>query len=328
MKKITIGLVTYNRPILLRRAVQSILNQSYKNFVLYIGNDYISEDITFSSLGIKKNANIIIYNHKKNLGERENLNFLLKKSKTEWFCWLGDDDFLHKDFFKILYNGTLKFKQHKIVASYSDYSRKKFKIDKRNNNYLLFKKEDFLIGYTSKNIRLIGTFGLIKTTILKKLEGIPKTGPSLKINGIKTNHYPYCDPLLAMLLSKEGKIIWINKKLVYLNTDSNSITARTTEYKTYVAAEYYVLQKLRNITKNFKNKMQKNQVFDNMIKWFFINRAGIIERRNPFINIFFSLKLIIDTFVLFNNHSKKNLQLSFNHVFEILKAIFRSAKKK
>ena len=30
MTKITIGLVTYNRPSLLKRAVKSILNQSYQ----------------------------------------------------------------------------------------------------------------------------------------------------------------------------------------------------------------------------------------------------------------------------------------------------------
>ena len=33
MKKITIGLVTYNRPELLKRAVKSILNQSFKNLI-------------------------------------------------------------------------------------------------------------------------------------------------------------------------------------------------------------------------------------------------------------------------------------------------------
>ena len=39
MKKITIGIVTFDRIELLKRAVESVLVQSYKNFVIYIGND-------------------------------------------------------------------------------------------------------------------------------------------------------------------------------------------------------------------------------------------------------------------------------------------------
>ena len=64
MNKITIGLATYNRPMLLKRAVRSILNQTYNNFKLLIGNDYPFEKVTYKTLGIK-NKKITIFNHKK-----------------------------------------------------------------------------------------------------------------------------------------------------------------------------------------------------------------------------------------------------------------------
>ena len=54
MNKITVGLITYNRPLLLKRALKSVLNQSYKNFEILIGNDYPDNKISFKSLGIKK----------------------------------------------------------------------------------------------------------------------------------------------------------------------------------------------------------------------------------------------------------------------------------
>ena len=40
MKKITVGLITYNRPKLLKRAILSLQNQSFKNFEVLIGNDF------------------------------------------------------------------------------------------------------------------------------------------------------------------------------------------------------------------------------------------------------------------------------------------------
>ena len=126
MNKITIGLATYNRPMLLKRAVRSILNQTYNNFKLLIGNDYPFEKVTYKTLGIKKNKKITIFNHKKNLGERNNMNFLLNKSQSKWFIWLSDDDYFHKDLFKRLLEQVKNFSD-KPIACYSNYSRKKIK---------------------------------------------------------------------------------------------------------------------------------------------------------------------------------------------------------
>ena len=332
MKKITIGLVTYNRPIFLKRAVKSILNQSYKNFILYIGNDYIYKKVSFESLGIKKTNKIKIFNHSKNLGERDNLNFLLNKSKSDWFCWLGDDDYLHKDFFKILYEGVLRFKNKKPVACYSNYSRAKLKNDKKNRKYNLFNKENFLLGFTSKKIRMIGTFGLINTKILKKIDGIHKTGLSFKKNKITTSHYPYCDPLIPILLSNYGKIIWIDERLVYLNTDKNSTSGNTDDYSVYISAEKYVFKKLKKTVMNNKNYFIKNeiknQILANMLNWFFNTRKEVLERRSPIINIFSIIKIFTDSLALFYLLPKKNLNLFFEYQKSILKVVFKSSTKK
>ena len=113
MKKISIGVTTYNRNNLLKRAVKSILNQSYKNYEILIGNDFVKKKINCKSLGFT-DSRIKIYNHQKNLGEVENMNFLLNKSKSKWFTWLADDDFLEKDFLKDLYNNIHKFGEKKL----------------------------------------------------------------------------------------------------------------------------------------------------------------------------------------------------------------------
>ena len=53
-----IGITTYNRPEMLREAVISIINQTYDNFELLIGNDYIETTVTFDKLEINKSKNI------------------------------------------------------------------------------------------------------------------------------------------------------------------------------------------------------------------------------------------------------------------------------
>lgn len=328
MTKITIGLVTFNRPDLLKRAVKSILNQSYKNFILYIGNDYVEKNVTFKSLGIKKTNKIKIFNHKKNLGERDNLNFLLNLSKTEWFCWLGDDDYFHKDFFKIMYEGSTKFKKEDLVACYSNYSRAILNNDKKVINYHLFNKNDFLLGFTSKKIRLIGIYGLIKTKILKKIKGIHKTGLSFKLNKIETSHYPYCDPLVAIMLSNFGKIAWVNERLVHLNTDGISISAKTTDYNIYKSAEEYVLKKLKNIIKNIKDYSIKDEIVTNMINRFFHTRAEILARRGLLTNLIASPKIFLDNLILFSKLPKKNFVIFLKKQIMIFKVIHNSMKKK
>ena len=122
MQKISIGVTTYNRNNLLKRAIRSILNQSYRNFEILIGNDYVKKKINKKILGTS-DPRIKIFNYKKNLGEVENMNYLLKKSKSKWFTWLADDDFLNKNFLKDLYNSLNLHKNKKVVAVYSNYRR-------------------------------------------------------------------------------------------------------------------------------------------------------------------------------------------------------------
>ena len=57
---VTIGITSYNRPDLLREAVLSIINQTYINFELLIGNDYIKTPVTFNMLGIDPDPRVKI----------------------------------------------------------------------------------------------------------------------------------------------------------------------------------------------------------------------------------------------------------------------------
>jgi len=89
--KISVIIPTHNRPELLKRAVQSVLNQSFQDFEIIVVDD-----------GLEKRANKIIekindkrvfyFQNKQNLGASASRNIGIKKSKGEFITFLDDDD--------------------------------------------------------------------------------------------------------------------------------------------------------------------------------------------------------------------------------------------
>ena len=325
MRTVTVGLITYNRKDLLKRAVKSVIRQKYNKFQLLIGNDFEKEKITFKKLGIKKDPRIKIFNHKKNLGERNNMNFLLNKANTKWFTWLADDDYLHRNYLQRLVVSINKNKNKNVVACYSNYSRVDLlkKIPKKKE--LTMRKSEFLNKFTKKEARLVGVFGLLKTNYLKKIKGIHKTGKSFLINKKKVHIYPYCDPLVPIMLSKYGNIIWIDEKLYHLNTKNNSISVRTSDYNIYKSAESYVLFQLKNTLKKNVNNINKKKILKNLIDWFLWNRLNLIKKRNPFLNLILIFYYYFDFFVLLRNkHYNSNILSILNYKVKLFTFIIKS----
>lgn len=91
--KITTLLPTFNRASLLKRAIQSVLNQSYQGFVLYVF-DNASTDNTAEVVASFNDPRIHYVRHKKNIGLFQNFAQSLSYVKTEYFSFLSDDDYL------------------------------------------------------------------------------------------------------------------------------------------------------------------------------------------------------------------------------------------
>ena len=206
------------------------------------------------------------------------MNFLLKKCKTDWFIWLADDDYFHKDLIKRLVFSLKGYKNKKdIVASFTNYSRFDLKNIVTKKKQHIYSTETFLEGYISKKNKIDRSFWAYKNKYFKKIGGIHKTGKSFTNFGKTTHHYPYCDILLPILLSSYGKIIWLEEKLVYLNTDHLSISSRSDEYVVYKSAEKYVYSKLIKIL-NQKKIQSKFEVQKNMIDLFMQTRLTVIKK--------------------------------------------------
>jgi len=100
---ITTIIPTYRRPKLLKRAILSVLNQTYPNFQVCIyDNDPFKNETELMVTKLAKNdSRIKYYKHKKNIGGISNFNYGLTQVDTPFFSILCDDDILLPNFFKI-----------------------------------------------------------------------------------------------------------------------------------------------------------------------------------------------------------------------------------
>lgn len=97
---VSVGLPTFNRPLLLARALGNLQNQTYKNIEIIVSDDcYPSEDnkkvcdeFTLQGLRIK------YHRPEKNLGGPNNHKRVLDLASGKYFFWASDDDQWDKNF--------------------------------------------------------------------------------------------------------------------------------------------------------------------------------------------------------------------------------------
>ena len=85
-----------------------LLEQSYQNYEIIIGNDCVEKPLTEKLLGLH-DKRLRIINHKKNLGELGNMNSLLKLAKGRYFIWIFDDDPCSPSLLRIAEKNIRKF---------------------------------------------------------------------------------------------------------------------------------------------------------------------------------------------------------------------------
>ena len=128
MALITIGMPVYNDKDFLEQSLQSLLNQTFKDFVLIISDDCSTDGSAEICLEYEKKDKRIRYiRQPRNLGISKNMEFLLSLAESKYFMWAGDDDLYEKDFIERLKN-KLDSNPANICA-FSDY----FRIDEENN---------------------------------------------------------------------------------------------------------------------------------------------------------------------------------------------------
>ncbi|WP_200817535.1 glycosyltransferase family 2 protein [Calothrix rhizosoleniae] len=217
---LTIGLPVYNGERFLKTTIESILNQSFKDFELIIV-DNASEDMTeeICKEYAAKDKRIHYHRNPDNIGAAPNYNHAFKLSKGKYFKWAAHDDICAPEFLEKCIE--VLEKDSDVVLCHSIA-----KVVDENGN-LLNKKDDLYVKYTNDNIKLKSDsqkpherffdlayiqhscyqiFGVIRSSILKKTPLI--------------DNYAGADRLLLARLSLFGKFHQIPEDLFFLRRHS------------------------------------------------------------------------------------------------------------
>jgi glycosyltransferase involved in cell wall biosynthesis len=115
---ITTIIPTYQRPRLLKRAILSVLNQTYHNFQVCVydnaSNDETADVIKKLS---QQDSRVHYYCHSKNIGMVQNFNFGLDRLETSYFSFLCDDDVLLPDFYEKTLNVFKKYPEAGFIVA-------------------------------------------------------------------------------------------------------------------------------------------------------------------------------------------------------------------
>jgi len=172
---------TRNRSGLLKKAIQSVLNQTYPHIKVYI-LDNASEDDTESVARKfqKRDPRVVYHRHAYNIGAINNFAFGLRQVETPFFSILCDDDYLLPDFYENAMKAIARYPDSGFVALGC------FVVDSEDNK--IIRKPAInknLAGYyeppQSFNVMLKDWMTLTWTSIVFRTEVVDRIGPLLDI---------------------------------------------------------------------------------------------------------------------------------------------------
>jgi glycosyltransferase involved in cell wall biosynthesis len=169
----SIGVTTYNRRDLLQQTLNSILNQTFADFEVIVGNDYQAEILNGEMLGIS-DPRIRFVNHPHNLQEVGNMNALLAMASGRYFTWLADDDLYEPDFLRTAHDLLAKngfppgfFSSYRVIQGMEAPAPQ---LNSQSSVWVLTGRE-FLGRYFAGRLKIISTCGLFDTDRLRSVVG-------------------------------------------------------------------------------------------------------------------------------------------------------------
>lgn len=252
---INILLSTYNGEKYLREQLDSLFNQSYKDFKVLVRDDG-SKDSTRDILSSykEKYKNKIELFFEDNVGPKKSFISLLKKANDDYFMFCDQDDVWDKDKLQIM---------HDAIKDYDDIPTLVFcdlEVVDENLNIIC----DSFYDYQGINRYKTSFFELNKKPVIpgcvmlfnKKLKDL------IKINDV--DNITMHDSYISYVVSYFGKIIYIDKKLnLYRQHGNNVIGAKDNSFKWYVKRILnYKWKDVVNYYKYLKDRYEDYQLYE------------------------------------------------------------------
>ena len=119
---ISIIIPIYNTDQYLRQCLDSIINQSYKNFeVLLINDGSVDDSATICKEYVEKDSRIR-YFEKENGGVSSARNLGLKNAKGNYITFVDSDDWVEENYLEVLYNALKENKVDVAISTHKDFN--------------------------------------------------------------------------------------------------------------------------------------------------------------------------------------------------------------
>ena len=217
---VSIGIPTYNRAHVLRRAVESALAQDYANLELVISDNASVDGTEAVCREFCARDNRVRYiRQEKNRGPVANFDEVLNQSRGEFFMWLSDDDWLDRSYVSQCLRDLVEQPDHALVCGkVKNFRGEKFLFEEEAMNLLQDSGKDRVLAYF-RQVHAGGIFfGLRRREQLEKM---------------RPNQYRFNDDWLSMAsVAFMGKIRTLEN--VYLYRSFEGLSADLEAYIRFV----------------------------------------------------------------------------------------------
>ncbi|MFZ3577233.1 glycosyltransferase family 2 protein, partial [Virgibacillus sp. DJP39] len=131
--KLSIIVPVYKVEQYLAKCIDSILNQTYKDFELILVNDGSPDNCSDICDSYMKKDNRIKVIHKANGGLSSARNAGIQIARGEYIGFVDSDDFIHRRMYEVLYKNAFKYLSDIVVCDYSQVQEGEKYIEKEIN---------------------------------------------------------------------------------------------------------------------------------------------------------------------------------------------------
>jgi glycosyltransferase involved in cell wall biosynthesis len=245
MINISIIIPTYNRASTIEKAVQSILNQTYKYFEIIIVDDGSTDD-TEKIMTTLISDTVKYIRYEKNKGACFARNTGIKNAQYELITFLDSDDVWKLNFLEkqIEFYNNISSKTQNFGLQFCSYHLHD------NGQTTLMPNREFDLSTPKKTLNSLLEANFISTqTILSKKSILNN------VNGFDELLGAYQDWDLALRIASKYTILHVNEPLVDVFLSSDSITVN---YKKRMLALYHLKEKYTKF--NLLSKTQINKI--------------------------------------------------------------------
>ncbi len=248
--KVSVCIPVYNTQNYIQGTIESILNQTFKDFELII-SDNNSTDKTVEKIKEFKDDRIKIIQNKINVGMVKNWNILLENSRGEYIQFVCADDILEKDCLERKVEVLNKNKDMSLVFSSTkiiDKNGKCLLVRKLGNKDKIFNGQKF----GKKSFRCRNIYGEPSNVMFKR-----NISKEIGIFNEKLSYTP--DWEYWIRLSKKGKVGYINQALSNFRIIPTSGTSYFLKNKKIMKNDDVIF--IESVKNNYGKKINAYDIF-------------------------------------------------------------------